>query len=67
MHIFILQLIKKTLWPLFIDRIQLSLFIDRIQLSLKAAEDPRGGNLVLTTESSGVPDTHLIYNRRMKG
>ena len=48
-------LLKKTLWPLFMDGVQL----------LKATEPLWGDSLLFTTRSLGVPGTDLISLGRM--
>ena len=40
----------KTLWPLFVDE---------VQLSLKATEPLRGDSLLFANHSPGVPGAHL--------
>ena len=46
--------LKKTLWPLFMDGVQL-------------LEPIRGGSLLFTTKFPEIPGTHFIDLRRMKG
>ena len=47
----------KTLWPHFMDEFN----------CVKAKEPLRGSCLIFTTQSPGVPDTHLIDLGKMKG
>ena len=56
-HISHLFLIKKTLWLLFMDGVWLS----------QDCKPLRGDSLLFNTKSPGVPDTHFIDLRRMKG
>ena len=46
---------KKTLWPFFIDWVQLS------------TEPLRGDGLLFTTQTPRVPGIHLIDLKKMKG
>ena len=49
--------IKKKLWPLFMDGVQLHLRLQEL----------RGGNILFTTKFPSIPGTRFIYLRRMKG